>query len=355
MIKKKIALIAGISLTILTAFAGNKDRVGQAGAGELLINPWARSSGWGGANTAHATGLEAVNLNVAGLAFTQKTEILFARTNWFAGSGVNVNGFGISQNLSDRGVLGISVMNMSFGEIDVTTEDNPEGGIGTFSPKLMTFALSYAKSFSNSISGGFTIKGISESISNAKAGGIAIDMGVRYVTGENDRVKFGIALRNVGPKMQYSGDGYSFKTDINDGDFTLEQRNEAFELPSLLNIGVSYDFYLGATTDTTTDETITLHRVTAAGNFTSNSFGKDQLRAGVEYGFKNMLMLRAGYVYEEGLNNIETRTTFNVGPTMGMTLEVPLSEGGSKFGVDYSYRVTKPNSGTHSIGIRLSL
>ena len=28
--------------------AGNKDRVGQAGADELLINPWARSSGWGG-------------------------------------------------------------------------------------------------------------------------------------------------------------------------------------------------------------------------------------------------------------------------------------------------------------------
>ena len=26
--------------------AGNPDRAGQAGASELLINPWARSSGW---------------------------------------------------------------------------------------------------------------------------------------------------------------------------------------------------------------------------------------------------------------------------------------------------------------------
>ena len=39
--------------------AGNKDRSGQAGAAELLINPWARSSGWGGVGTSCGHGLEA--------------------------------------------------------------------------------------------------------------------------------------------------------------------------------------------------------------------------------------------------------------------------------------------------------
>jgi len=29
------------------ASAGNKDDQGKAGASELLINPWARSTGWG--------------------------------------------------------------------------------------------------------------------------------------------------------------------------------------------------------------------------------------------------------------------------------------------------------------------
>ena len=105
-------------------------------------------------------------------------------------------------------------MNMSFGELDITTEDKPEGGIGTFSPKVSIFALSYAKSFSNSISGGITVKGVSESMSNAKASGVAFDMGVRYVTGENDRVKFGIALRNVGPKMKFEGDGTIYLDNI---------------------------------------------------------------------------------------------------------------------------------------------
>src|SRR5512146_317174 len=53
--------------------AGNRDRSGSAGAGELLINPWARSTGWGGVNTANVHGLEAIFGNVAGTAFTKGT------------------------------------------------------------------------------------------------------------------------------------------------------------------------------------------------------------------------------------------------------------------------------------------
>ena len=44
----------------LATIAGNKDRSGQAGASELLINPWARSSGWGGVNVANSFGLESI-------------------------------------------------------------------------------------------------------------------------------------------------------------------------------------------------------------------------------------------------------------------------------------------------------
>ena len=49
-----------------SGFAGNPDRKGQAGASELLINPWARSSGFGNANASSVKGLEASYLNIAG-------------------------------------------------------------------------------------------------------------------------------------------------------------------------------------------------------------------------------------------------------------------------------------------------
>lgn len=348
-------LIIALSIGFSTSFAGNKDRIGQDGSKMLLINPWARTSGWGGANSASAVGLEATYLNVAGLAFTPKTELLFANTSWFAGSGIKINAFGLSQHVGETGVLGIAVNSMTFGDIDVTTEDNPEGGIGTFSPKLLNISLNYAKEFSNSIYGGIGIKAISESISNAAARGIAFDMGVRYVTGEQDNVKFGIALKNIGPKMKFSGDGFSYTTIIDDNEFTVEWRTEGYELPSLLNIGGSYDYYIGATTDSVTGKIKSDHRITAAGNFTANSFGKDQLSAGIEYGFRQLIMFRVGYMYEKGLNNLETRTTFNVGPSAGATFQVPINKKGSTLDIDYAYRATKPMKGNHSIGLRINL
>ena len=50
--RNKLAFIIIMSiLTSANAWAGNEDRAGQAGAGELLINPWARSGSWSNANS----------------------------------------------------------------------------------------------------------------------------------------------------------------------------------------------------------------------------------------------------------------------------------------------------------------
>ncbi len=169
----KISILAIFALFIFTHInAGNADRSGQAGAGELLIDPWARSSGWGVANSSTDRGLESIYLNVAGTAFVNKTELIFSRTSWLMGSGVNINNFGLSQKVSKTGVLSFAVMTMSFGEIPITTVALPEGGVGTFSPSLMNISISYAKAFSNSIYGGVSFKIISESISDISAEGV---------------------------------------------------------------------------------------------------------------------------------------------------------------------------------------
>jgi hypothetical protein len=285
-------------------------------------------------------------MNVAGTAFTKKTEVLFAHTNWFGNAGIKVNSFGFTQRVGETGVLGFGIMSMSFGDIMVTTYDKPEGGLGTFRPTMSNLGLSYAKEFSNSIYGGLAVRVISESMADVGAFGVCFDAGVRYVTGENDKIKFGIALRNVGPPMRYTGDGLSVRgTILNSSNaMTLAVRSEPFELPSLLNIGGSYDFLL--------DES---SRITLAGNFTSNSFTKDQFILGLEYGFKNYLMLRAGYAHEKGIRSVSDRTTFFTGPSAGATIELPLNDKGSTFGIDYSYRATNPFGGIHTIGARINL
>ena len=351
---KAIVFITIMMLPFQEIFPGNEQRAGQAGASELLINPWARSSGWAGANIAGVRGLEGIYSNVAGLAFTKKTELIFTQTSWLkygnkmfdANSSVsNISSFGFAQKVGESGVLGFSVMSMDFGEIEITTVDQPDGGIGTYSPKFMNIALSYAKIFSNSIYGGITIKMISEQISNVGANGIALDAGIQYVAGAKDNLKFGISLKNVGPRMSFTGDGLSFRGFAgNEDDYkmTVEQRSSELELPALLNIGISYDI------------NVLRHRLTGAGTFTSNSFQKDQYRLGGEYSYREMFMVRLGYTYEDGIITPSTRTTALRGPSAGFTIELPMGNANT-FGLDYSYRHTDPFQGSHTIGVRINL
>ena len=358
--KLSITIALCFIVSSVVVIAGNPDRAGEAGASQLLINPWTRSVGFGGANTASVIGIESMSLNIAGLAFTENTEIMFNSKRWLSITDVNVNALGLSQKIGETGVLGVSIMSMNFGDIDITTVENPEGGIGTFSPSYLNFEVGYAKAFSNSIYGGASVKIISESISNVSARGFAFDAGIRYVTGENDQIKFGIALKNVGPTMKYDGDGMSISVIEDNVGYevtsTKQQKSQPYQLPSLLNIGASYDFFISPTVDSTSSEIASDHIITVAANYTSNSFTKDQYKIGLEYGFKKMFMVRAGYVLEQGTwFDSEKRTSAYTGPSFGASAVAPLGKRGSKLGFHYAYQLTENFSGTHSIGIRLNL
>ena len=355
---KNITYTIALALAFISfdAFSGNEDRAGEAGASELLINPWARSSGWGGANTASARGLEAMNLNVAGLAFTKNTEVLFSNTSWLSGTDINLLSFGFAKKLGDAGVMGLTVTRMSFGEIPITTADLPDGGIGNYEPNYLNIGFAYSKQFSNSISGGLVVRIVTESTADVNASGVSIDAGVSYKTAKYDAFKFGITLRNVGPTSRYSGNGLSIQADKQNTDQTLtfQRRTNDFELPSLVNIGASYDFFLTEVEESDDGSFLADHRVTASGTFTSNSFTKDQIRVGGEYAFQDKFMFRAGYVFEtDATDEVEFRTT-SVGPTMGATVEIPTNKTGSTIGLDYSYRFTRTFDGTHAIGLRLT-
>ena len=187
------ALVIVIIISSINIYAGNEDRAGSAGSTELLVNPWTRSSGWGDAGVSSIIGLEAMFTNVAGLAYTDQTEIIFSRTNWLGSiTGIGLNGAGLAQRVGETSVIGISIMSMNYGDIQITTTELPEGGIGNYNPRSMNFNLAFAKQFSPSISGGLNVKVVSQAITNTRSQGVAFDAGIRYVTGENDHIKFAI-------------------------------------------------------------------------------------------------------------------------------------------------------------------
>lgn len=328
--------------------AGNPDRQGEAGAYELLMNPWARSAGLHTLTTSNITGVEALQLNVAGLSRINKTEVLIGHSLYLQGTDMRTNAFGLGQRIGKNGAFGLSVMALDFGDIRVTTTDQPEGTGATFSPNFFNLGLSYAHTFENKVSVGITVRGISQSIADVSAFGFAIDAGVQYVTGEQDNFKFGISLRNVGSRMTFGGEGLSIqRPSSNRGtyDLTFEQRAASFELPSMLNIGLSYDFYPAEE-----------NRLTVVGNFTANSFSRDEIGAGLEYSLKENFMLRAAYRYELDLEN-DIEASIYTGLSAGASVEIPLSreKKDTRLGIDYAYRATRLWNGTHNFSVRIAI
>jgi hypothetical protein len=340
----------GLSLvSTLYVAAGNEDRVGSAGASHLLVNPWARSSALADATIANSNGLEATFTNIAGLAFTDKTQIKFNYSNWMGNAGIQLNGAGIAQRISESDVIAISIQSMNFGDIPITTVANPEGNIGFFSPRANVFNLGYAREFSSSIYGGINFKVISENISNMKASGVAIDAGIRYVTGENDQIKFGIALKNVGPVMKYKGDGLAQQAAYVSTGFisSLEERSATFEMPSLLSIGGSYDFIFNE-----------VSKLNLALGFTANSFMNDQYRIGLDYGMvtpKLAFNVRAGYVYEKNILSAENRSNALLGPTAGFSIDALAGKNKNAIGLEYCARFAGIFGTIHTIGATISL
>ena len=341
-------IICSLLLTGLDVQAGNPDRQGEPGAVELLMNPWARSAGLHTMNTSFIAGAEAIRLNPAGVVRgNQKTELILAHTRYLVNTDISFNALGFSQKMGN-GAFGVSLMSLDFGDLPVTTTSAPQGTGATFSPSFFNLGLSYAHLFENKVSVGLTLRFINESTSDLSASGFAIDAGVQYVTGPADNFKFGISLRNVGTAMSYAGEGLSTQRPNEFGEFpfenTFNRRSEEFELPSVLNVGLSYDLRFA-----------TIHRLTIMGNFTSNSFTRDDVGAGLEYSLKEVFTIRAAYRYDIGDQiSIDDRPVYD-GLSAGISFLVPIKKDGeNKFGIDYAYRNTRVFQGTHNFSLRFN-
>lgn len=353
---KRILLIL-FTISFVSVFAGNKDRIGEAGAPELVMNGWARSTGVWDLNTARVMGIEAMRLNPAGVSFTPKMQISLAQTFWWAGSGVSLSQLGFASKLGKKNVVGVSLMSLNLGKIYRTTENNPDpnNSLGTYSPSFFNIGLTFSRAFSERIRAGATARVITQSAEGVSAFGFALDAGIQYLLGKKENLRFGISVRNLGIPMRFRGQGFDYRTaepDAGDYQITVAKNSSGFQLPALLTLGASYDFWLGNTF--TKNGGYNMHRVSLLGSYIVNAYGKDNFGLGAEYAFKEMFMMRAAYRYEDG-NHTKNQTSIYSGLSAGLSVDVPFKENGPRLAVDYSYRHTNNLAGTHSVGLTFNL
>lgn len=338
-----LALFALLMLTSAEALAqeGGERRRGTAGSEQLLLPLTARASSLGTTLTsgvAGLSGLEALDSNPANLTLNGGTNALFSRMEYVADIGVNY--FGIAQAFGATNIA-FTLSAWDFGDIPVQTELEPDISDVTYTANYTTVGIAFAREFTDRIAAGVNVKMVSETIDDVSATGVAFDAGMSYAVGESG-LRFGVSLKNFGPDRNYSGTGLvrfvQLSEQIPDAQPQAVQLEGArYELPSLLNFGVSYTRQVG--------ESVSL---TALGNFRSNSFSQDQYAGALELGFREVVFLRGGYELQSDMDQ-----TFWKGTNVGAGLVLPLGQNG--LSIDYAYRDTDFFDAVHmwTVGVTL--
>ena len=322
-----------------TSFAGRADKSGTAAAPQLLIPVGPRMIALNGTSISTVSGIEALYWNPAGVTkSSRESNATFSHLSYLADVGVDY--LAVSSAFEGLGTLGLSIKSISFGDIPVTTEEQPDGTGELTSPTFFTLGVTFAKQLADRVSIGITLNHITEKMERASAAGIAFNVGVQYSgVGGVDGLSLGVVVKNIGPQMQYDGTGLLRAGSIDDLGFTgsLYQLNAASaELPSTMELGLGYAKSF--------DESNSL---SVSGMFQNNNFSDDEYKIGLEYSYSDLLFLRGGY--SQAAKTTELESIY--GETYGIGFHKNL--GDVDLSIDYAYRAADYFGGNHVFGIIL--
>jgi hypothetical protein len=319
--RKILVLALAFLISLSIAYAGDLARAGTTSGTQLLIPVGARSLALGGAVLGEVSGAEAMYWNPAGIAYSQKSEILFNNMSYIGDTDLNY--LALVFNGRSIGAFGLDIKSLSFGDIEETTELEPDGTGKTYSPSFVVVGLSYSRLITDRIAAGVTGKVIHEGIMQTSASTLAFDLGVQYTFGTN--IKVGVVMKNVGGKLKYSGSNLERSALMPSN--SLIRENGYFsgvalaaDIPSVFSFGVSY------TANFNEDNAFLI-----SGAFNNHNAASDDLYGGLQYGFKNFFFLRGGYNYQ-----VQNSDNQIFGASFGAGLRYQLSS--FVFVFDYAFR-----------------
>jgi len=288
-LKRLLLILLILGFSAVETFGGGQNRAGTAGAPELRIPVGARYLGMSGSAIANVSGLEAIYWNPAGVDLsTTDANAIFSYRQYIAD--MSMNFAAVSGRLGELGSLGLSFRSLNIGDISVTTMDQPDGTGQIISPSYFILGLTYSKQLTDRISIGTNFNVISENIDRASSTGFSLDFGVQYNNlFDVQGFAVGVVVKNLGPTMTFSGNGlYVQANDAGSsrGPTFLQFAAASAELPSEIGIGLSYKRQFEQD-----------HNVMIAGTFQNNNFTYDDYKLGLEYNFKELVYIRAGYLF----------------------------------------------------------
>lgn len=318
-----VVLATNVQAQLLPNLGGQ--RVGISTLTFLKTDISPRSMGLGGANlTLSADGMSAFH-NPA--VMSQNERIHFTANDLVIGAGMHQAWLsGIVPMKSTTSALGVSLNYFSSGAMKVRTEFQPTGTGELFYSNQFAAAVSYSKMLSDRFSFGANLKFIREVMAQYKNNTVAFDLGFLYTTDVKD-FKFGIVVKNFGGNSSLSGDFLS--VGFNRTTPTLDKYN------------VPTTFRLGASAKPIKKDD---HSLLVALQLEHPNDNSENIRMGVEYDFKELLFVRAGYK----INVIGEKF-----PTMGIGYRATMRR--NTLMVNYSVNPTQYLGTLHLFGIDFAI
>ena len=310
------------------------NRYGSTSANFLEIGIGSANTAMGDAGVTFSQGPSSVYWNPAALAFVNRNESSFMLQPWILD--IKMMYFGTSIYIDRIGTFALSITQMGYGDMDVTTMAQQDGTGEKFTANEFSAGITFSRKIVESFSFGATAKLVSSKIWHSSANAFALDLGSIVntdffsPTGKNeDGMRIGMSISNYGTRLQYDGIDLLNPIDIapfEDGNFADvpgQFRPGQWELPLFFRIGIGLKPVL-------TD----MHRVILAIDAVHPNNNSEYINIGSQYELK---LPGQGSLYVRGGYKSLFMTDSQFGMTFGGGLKINLMSNQS-IQLDYSHR-----------------
>jgi len=334
-------VMVAFALAVATlAEAQDFSKAGTSAAQFLKIPVGARAASMAGTFSSVADDISTLYWNPAGAASLRRFEMGVSHSRWIAD--IDHDFLGISLPVGEHAAVGVSVVQLSSGDIEMTTIDQPKGTGTFYSARDLSFAVTYSQYLIEQVSVGVSAKYVSQRLANSSAQTVAFDFGVLLHTGLYG-MKVGLSFQHFGPGLTLSGSDLIKPVDM-DPASTIDPPAEAslttqpFGLPTSYRASLAMPL-IGVDAPVELESWSVLLAVDAV-HLNDN---REHYSLGGECGFAQTLFLRGGYTFntdEEGL---------------GLGAGVKVDLGSATAYVDYAYMAFGVFDAVHmfSLGLRL--
>lgn len=294
MLKKTInKAILLVIMVVSISFAQQK--WGQTGLQFLSVSTDGRAAAMGQAMTSLSENSLALFYNPASMGkMKQFVDGTASQNNWFADMKHNAFSIAISPANGRFGIIGATLKNIDYGEIQGTVvAENDQGFQDTeiFHPSAISAGIGYAKSLNDKFSVGGQVSIVAQElgksivpegedssiVKNNNINGLSYDFGTLYKTGFKS-LAFGMSVRNFSGELKYEDEG--------------------FQLPLTFAMGISMNLF------DLINEDISAHSLLFAIDALHYRSHPEQINIGLEYALNNMFFLRCGYRNSEELQDV---------------------------------------------------